>query len=131
MEGLVYCESKEYPYSERRLTNFNKFLRSNSSYVPARNLLKSEDRQIIVKSMRSSCCLNENEATRSDLLQKGHSEGELCRSPKKLQFLEDIISKRPIIQTYSRPHCFSSREGRPGHYFKSNHITGNNILDDQ
>lgn len=119
MEGLLYCESKEYPYAERRLTNFNKFLRSNSCYVPSRNLIKPEARpSFIAKSMRSSCCLNENEVTRSDLFQKGLSESELSSKPQKLQFLEDIISKRPSTQTSSRRRSVSSRGGR-GIYFRS------------
>jgi hypothetical protein len=41
--GLLYSPRKEYPYSQRRLTNYNKFLRSNSHVIPPTNLLRRRD----------------------------------------------------------------------------------------
>lgn len=41
--GLLYSPRKEYPYSERRLTNSNKFLRSNSHVIPAINIMRRHD----------------------------------------------------------------------------------------
>jgi len=56
--GLVYKPEKEYPYEERRLTNFNKFLRNNSFLTPASHLSEKGSLRYGVRSSSFSNFLN-------------------------------------------------------------------------
>lgn len=90
--GLLYSPRKEYPYSERRLTNFNKFLRNNSHVIPAPHMLHQRDGYPRAKSF-SRENRSEYQSTRSQLFNK-ISESDFLARPPKLQ-LEELLSKRP------------------------------------
>lgn len=90
--GLIYKACWEYPYEERRLTNCNKFLRSNSVVIPAVNLKSAR----VGLSARS----------------KSYSESE-PQSPSSQQKLSesDIMAKSAgrFTDTSSRRHSLTRR----------------------
>jgi hypothetical protein len=90
--GMLYSPRKEYPYSERRLTNFNKFLRSNSHVIPASHILRRRDDYPRAKSF-SRENPSEYQSTRSQLFNK-LSQSDFLAGPPKLQ-VGDLLSKRP------------------------------------
>lgn len=101
--GLVYSPRKEYPYDERRLTNSNKFLRSNTYKVPPINLISSRNRL----PLNASSILDEKAELRSTQSQfhKKLSESDIFgNTPTSMR---DFISRRP----FSRDRSNSSGHG--------------------
>jgi hypothetical protein len=90
--GLLYSPRKEYPYSGRRLTNFNKFLRSNSHFIPATHLLRRREDSPRPKNF-SRENPSDHQSTRSQLAKK-LSDSDFLGSPPHLQAGE-LLSKRP------------------------------------
>lgn len=69
-QGLLYKPSKEYPYQERRLTNFNKFLRNNSYLTPASHVSEKGSFRIGSRSSSFVDFMNEEELSRSQFVKK-------------------------------------------------------------
>ena len=110
--GLIYQPSKQYPYEQRRQTNYNKFLRSNSYKIPpkhiANNLEDLRRRPNLLKAENES----EYHSTRSQLAKKMTDSEFLLRQPPRF----DLGLKRPLSTTYGS-QCSQQRER--GNTFKS------------
>jgi hypothetical protein len=92
--GFLYRKSNQYPYSERRTTNYNKFFRNNSFRVPPANVLRQREGL----TQRAKDILepkSDYQSTRSQLMKKMSDSDIFAKSPLQYPLIGDILSKRP------------------------------------
>ena len=93
----MYSPRKEYPYEERRLTNSNKFLRSNTYKVPPINLISPRNRvPLNINSLLDEKA--ELRSTQSQLHKKLSESDILGSTPTSMR---DIVSRRPFSRDQS------------------------------
>jgi hypothetical protein len=90
--GLLYKARKEYPYEERRLTNHNKFLRSNSYMIPSANLLRHREDLLQRAKSFNGGPVSEHQSTSSHLVKKMSDSDFFSKSTGKFT---DTTSRRP------------------------------------